>query len=339
MSLIPRENNTRTQDVASHTEPGALYADDQAWKAECDAVEEALGRIDRLKGTISTSADALLGVLDWLSETGQRFERVMQYAFLMHAADGADSANQRRQSLANQLATRYAAATSFIEPEILAIDRQTVDSWLTRTEFADHRVMLEKMLRFKPHVLSAGEEKIMALQGEVAAKAHEAFGALTNVDFDFGHVETKDGKVPLTQSTYAYLLQQDDRKLRERTYRKFYGVFDRHKNVLTHLYDASVKQDIFRARVRSYPDSRSMFLFPDKVDGTVYDNLIALSIVAAPSCTVTTIFRKRLLGLSGAHYDVYVRWCRGSRYAIPTRRLSRSSGRRSLPWEMTMWRR
>ena len=86
----------------------------------------------------------------------------------------------------------------------------------------------------------------MALQSEVASKASDSFSALTNIDFDFGHIVTEDGKIPLTQSTYSSLLQNKDRKVRERSYKKFYRVFDSHKHVLTNLYDASVKQDIFR---------------------------------------------------------------------------------------------
>ena len=285
----------------------ALYENDEAWETDCKWIEHEMDESARFQGKIGGSPASLLNVLNWLSKVGQKVERVMQYAFLHHATDGGDPVNQRRQSLAHQLMTRFSAATSFIEPEILAIDSNSISSWIEKPEFEEHRIMVEKMLRFKPHVLSADEERIMALQREIGGKAQEVFGVLTNVDLDFGHIITNEGKIPLTQGTYAYLLQNPDRKVRERTYRKFYGVFDSHKQTLASLYDTSVKQDLFRAKVRSYPDSLSMFLFPDNVETSVYDNLINAVHEALPQLHRYYALRRKLLGLKElAHYDVYV---------------------------------
>lgn len=285
----------------------ALYVDDTQWEKDCERIESAIDGSTKFKGEIGKSSETLLGVLQWLSDIGKVAERILQYAFLNHATDGGDPINQRRQSLAHQLMTRFSAATSFIEPEILAIETEKIDSWLDKPEFGDYRIMVRKMLRFKPHVLSPEEEKIMALQGEIGGKAQEVFSALTNVDLDFGHIVTEEGKIPLTQSTYGYLMQHHDRRVRERAYRKFYRVFDKHKNTIATLYDASIKQDLFRAKVRSYPDSRSMFLFPDKVDLSVYDNLVSAVHHALPQLHRYYEIRKKLLGVDKlTHYDVYV---------------------------------
>jgi oligoendopeptidase F len=285
----------------------ALYVDDTQWEKDCERIESAIDGSTKFKGEIGKSSETLLGVLQWLSDIGKVAERIMQYAFLNHATDGGDPINQRRQSLAHQLMTRFSAATSFIEPEILAIETEKIDSWLDKPEYEDYRIMVRKMLRFKPHVLSPEEEKIMALQGEIGGKAQEVFSALTNVDLDFGHIVTEEGKIPLTQSTYGYLMQHHDRRVRERAYRKFYRVFDKHKNTIATLYDASIKQDLFRAKVRSYPDSRSMFLFPDKVDLSVYDNLVSAVHHALPQLHRYYEIRKKLLSVDKlTHYDVYV---------------------------------
>ena len=302
--IIPERKDVALLDTWDLT---VLYEDDASWEADRKNLEASIRDVSRFKGTLGNSSQALLDVLAWLEEVGQVAERVMQYAFLLHAGDGIDSANQRRRSLATQIITEFSAHTSFIEPEILAIEETQIREWLAQAEFANYRVMIEKMLRFKPHILSPEEERIMALQSEVGGKAQEAFNALTNVDFEFGHIQTKEGKIPLTQSTYGYLLQHADRGVRERTYRKFYRVFDKHKHTIATLYDASVKQDIFRTKVRSYSDTRSMFLFPDKVEPAVYDNLIAAVHDALPLLHRYYDIRRRTLGLESlAHYDVYV---------------------------------
>jgi oligoendopeptidase F len=289
-----------------------LYASDEAWEQDCHKFEQYIGEASQFTGNVGSDAASLLRVLSWLSETGQKAEKIMQYAFLQYATDGSNSEHQRKQSIAQQLMTRFAEATSFIEPEILAIDDTVITTWIEQPEFADYSVMVRKMLRNKDHILGPSEERILALQGEIGAKAQETFGALTNVDFSFGHIDTPEGRIPLTQSTYGYLMQHRDRQVRERAYRKFYKVFHSHRYTLASLYDASVKQDIFRAKVRSYPDSRSMFLHPDNVDASVYDNLIEAVHQSLGQLHRYYDLRRRVLQVPQlSHYDVYVPLVKG----------------------------
>ncbi|HHU88286.1 MAG: oligoendopeptidase F [Sphaerochaetaceae bacterium] len=284
-----------------------LYKSDEEWESDLKRVEGLIDEVVKFRGTLKESPSNFLALLKLIDQVGILIESISQYSFLLHAGDGSNSQNQRRQGLAMQLYTNFSSQTSFLNPEILSIDTEVINSWLEREEFKDYRVMVEKMLRYKPHVLTADEEKILALQGEVGRKSQDAFNTLTNVDFDFGSIITPEGKIPLTQSTFGYLLQSKDRKIRERAYRKFYGVFDKHKHTLAVLYEASVKQDIFGTKVRSYEDSRSKALFPDKVDVAVYDNLVSEVHNALPSLHRYYELRRRLLGVNKlAHYDVYV---------------------------------
>lgn len=301
---IVHRSDVPTEDTWDLT---ALYQNDAAWESDCKTLQNSIEDAEKFRGTIGESHESLHEVLTWLSEMGKRAEKIMQYAFLHYAADGSDSVNQRRQSLAQQIMTKFAASTSYIEPEIIAIDDETIHSWISLPKFADYKVMIEKMLRFRPHILSSEEEKILALQSEVGGKSQDVFNTLTNVDFVFGKIQTQDGSIPLTQSTYGYLMQHHDRKIRESTYKKFYSVFDAHKNTLASLYDASIKQDLFRAKVRNYRDSRSLFLFPDNVDHTVYDNLISAVHETLPQLHRYYEIRRKLLQLDVlTHYDMYV---------------------------------
>ncbi len=301
---IPNREEVALNDTWDLTH---LYKSDAEWEEDLKKVEELVGEIVKFRGTLKDSPANFLNLLQLLDKTGILIERIGQYAFLLHAGDGGNSVNQRRQGLAVQLFTSYTSQTSFLNPEILSINEDVIYGWLEREEFKDYRVMVKKMLRYKPHILTADEEKILALQGEVGRKSQEAFHSLTNVDFDFGSIITDEGRIPLTQSTFGYLLQHKDRKVRERAYRKFYRVFDQHKHTLAVLYEASVKQDIFSTRVRSHSDSRSRALFPDKVDTAVYDNLVSEVHNALPSLHRYYELRRQLLGVKKlAHYDVYV---------------------------------
>ncbi|MGI6438781.1 MAG: oligoendopeptidase F [Sphaerochaetaceae bacterium] len=284
-----------------------LFQHESDWESAYTTSEKQVELFDSFKGTLHQSKEQLLKLLHLLTQEGILLERIMQYAFLQQTSDGGSSTYQHRYGKAQQLITLFSSKTSFIEPEIMAIDEPTLQSWLALAEFDDYRVMIQKMLRFKAHTLDQEQEKIMALQQEVGSKASEAFGALTNVDLQFGTITTDEGKVPLTQSTFGSLLQHPSRSVRRRTYNKFYKVFDQHKHVLTQLYDAAVKQSMFRSRVRSYPSTLEMALFPDNVDKNVYENLIQTVHNHISLLHRYYEIRKRALGLKKlAHYDVYV---------------------------------
>lgn len=299
-------NKSDTWDLES------LYRTESDWQKDYDLLAQSLSEASSYQGTLGMDASSLLKGLTWVYTVSQRAEKLSHYAFLHHATDGGDGENQRRRGLAMQLITKLSGAISFFEPEIQAIDEKQIKAWLAQEEFDDYRVSVEKLLRFKAHTLSEGEEKIMALQGEIGAGSQNTFGALTNVDFDFGTITTKEGALPLTQSTFGSFMQHQDREIRKAAYTQFYGIYEQHKNTIATLFETSVKQDIFKARVRNYPSAREMYLFPDKVETQVYDNLIASVHEGFPLLHRYYDVRKRLLGVEKlAHYDVYVPLVKG----------------------------
>lgn len=306
---IPSRSEVATGDT---WDLSSLYRDDAAWEEDFTRFQELIPGAVNYKGTLGTSADALLAALDWFSNISLLCERLGNYAFLQYSADSSDTVYQRRLGMISQAQTEFAAQMSYFDPELQAIDDDTLRLWLKDDRFADYRVMLDKLVRFKPHVLTENEERIMALQSEVGSVPHDTFHDLTNVDMDFGTITTGDGDLPLTQTTYSAFMMQPDRTLREKAYKQFYQVFDAHKHTLARLYEGSVKKDIFRSKVRNYPSAREAALFPDNVPVSVYDNLIKAVHDAFPTLHRYYSLRKKLLGVDKlAHYDVYVPLVKG----------------------------
>src|SRR5690554_5277523 len=268
MGQIKNRDQVRIEDTWKVED---LYQTVELWEEDYKKVEEYTKEAPKWENKV---ADNLFEVLEFLKTSQIMLERVYQYAFLLHASDGSNSTNQALTSRATSLISNYSAAVSYVEVELLAMDKERLDSLLKESKFDEHRVMVQKLVRFKDHILTSNEEKIMAMQSEIASKASDAFGALTNVDLDFGTLVVDGKRMSLTQSTYSLFLQHPDRKVRQRAYHKFYKAFDNHKNVITHLYDSSVKQNIFRSKVRSYDDVLAQALFNDKVDKSVYTSLI-----------------------------------------------------------------
>ncbi|WP_304225919.1 oligoendopeptidase F [Gracilinema caldarium] len=284
-----------------------LFPSDAAWYDGLAVYEKMIEKIESYRGTLGRSAETLADWLDFFKEGSILEERLAYYCELRQTEDEGASEGRTMTGRFAMAQARAQAAASWAVPEIQAIPDSSMQSFLTHSRMAEYRIYLQKLLRWKPYILSDKEERLLALHAEGESVPRDAFSVLTNVDIDFGTIDTPDGPRPLSQSTWSSFLEKSDRDLRQRAYKAFYKQFDAHKTTLAALYGGSVKQDVIKARIRGFPSARAMALFPDNVDESVYDNLVAT--INANLSTLHRYYelRKKALGLSELrHYDVYV---------------------------------
>ncbi|MDR1859285.1 MAG: M3 family metallopeptidase, partial [Treponema sp.] len=252
-----------------------LFASDAAWYDGLASYEQMAERIPSFRGTLGTSAESLAAYLDFSRDLGILGERLYYYADLRQTEDEGSGDARTMCGKIVMAAAKAQAAGAWEGPEILAIPDKDMEGFLVHPRIADYRIYLQRTLRYRPHILSDKEERIVALHAEGEGAVNDTFSVLTNVDFDFGLIDTPEGKKPLSQSTWSVFMESHDRDLRCRAYNAFYQCFESHKTTLASLYSGSVKQDVIKARIRGYPSARAAALFPDDVSETVYDNLIA----------------------------------------------------------------
>jgi oligoendopeptidase F len=285
----------------------SLYKDEASWEAGLDDLDSMTPKIDSLKGSLASSPESFVSVLAFYRDFGILDERLAYYASLRQSEDEGDDSARGRFARYMAAATRAQAAWAWLVPEIQALPDSFVEACLSSAPFAEFVVFLRRLIRFKPHVLSEREERLLALQAESAGVAQDAFSVLTNVDVDFGTISTPEGEKPLTQSSFQAFMRNPDRELRRRAYFRFYAAYDSHKNTLAALYSGSVKQDKYRAAVRNFPSARAAALFPDDVGEGVYDRLVGTIADNLPVLHEYYTLRKAALGLDELrHYDVYV---------------------------------
>lgn len=284
-----------------------LYKSTEEWEDDLKKLPSFASKILFFKGNVGKCPENLLEVLKLLEESEKIAEKLGNYAFLNSATDAANAEYQDKQGRYIMVASNLEAEISFLIPEIQTIPDDIINTWINEASFDDYRIYLKKLLRLKPYILSEKEERIFALQAEALGTPQKTFGMLTNVDLNFGTVNTKEGEMPLSQTTFSAFLENPDRNVRKEAYTKFYDTFDAHKNTIASLYAGSVNADVFQARARGYSSSRAMELYDDNVSESVYDNLIdTIRNNFAPLHKYYSL-RKKVLKLDELrHYDVYV---------------------------------
>ena len=287
----------------------SIYKSDQEWEENLKLIPDFSKKVLEFKGKLGSSPENLLSALKAMEKADLQVETVYHYASLQHEADEDNSKASDCYGRAMMAYTNMEAELSFVEPELQEIDEGKLRDWISKPEFADYKIFIEKLLYFKKYILSEKEERILSLQGQSAQTAETAFSVLTNVDMNktFGSVKIDGQEKQLTETTYGIFMHSQDRKVREEAYKKFYAKYEEHQNTIAALYAGSVNQDVFSMRARGYGSSLEQALYGNKVPVSVYYNLIDCIHKNLPALHEYYSLRKKALGLDELrHYDVYV---------------------------------
>ena len=287
----------------------SIYKSNEEWEENLKVLPSLTKKVVQYKGRLGESSDVLLEALKALEEAELRMETVYHYASLQHEADEDDSSATDRDGRAMMAYTRMMSDLSFIDPEIQSVDETKLRKWISLPEFKDYKIYIEKLLHFKKYILSEKEERILSLQMQPAQTPYNAFSVLSNVDMNktFGTVNVCGEERPLTETTWSVFMENQDRKVREEAYKKFYQKFEEHQNTIAALYAGNVNQDVFLMRARGYSSSLEMALFGNKVPVSVYHNLIDCVHKNLVPLHEYYALRKKVLGVDELrHYDVYV---------------------------------
>lgn len=287
----------------------SLFKSDSEWEEALKEVPSLTKKVVAFKGRLGESAETLLEAMKAVEAVSLKIETVYHYASLLDAADANDSSSTDKNGRAIMAYTQMGAELSFFDPELQSIDENTLREWISRPEFADYKINIEKLLYLKQYILSEKEERILSLQGQTSETADTTFGVLTNVDMNetFGTVTVDGEEKPLTETTWSVFLHSQDRKVREEAYKKFYKKYEEHQHTIASLYAGSVNQDIFITRARGYKSSLERALYSNKVPVSVYHNLIDCIHKNLDTLHDYYSLRKKALGLDELrHYDVYV---------------------------------
>jgi len=286
----------------------SLFSDDVAWEKALARWEKRIGGYAAYQGRLAESAATLAACLKFDQDFDRAGERLGTYALLKVAEDTTDSRYQRMHGRYVNAASRAAQAASHICPEIMAIPAGKMREFLAARPLAPYRLLLERLLRYRPHTLGKKEEKLLAMQTEMAQAAGQIFRQLHDADMKFGTIRNQQGEwIELSHATLATLLHAPARGVRKAAFHQYYRQYADHRHTLAASLGGSIERDVYYARARNYPSALTAALFSDRVPVAVYDNLIAAVRRHLPALYRYYDVRRRKMRLREIrHYDTYV---------------------------------
>ena len=286
-----------------------VFENDQEWEKEYQQVTNEIKNISKYKQTLTKSGKDLYEGITTILAIERRLEKVYVYATMSSDVDTKNNHYlgfiAKVQSLANQMA----AATSFVDPEILSIPEKTLAKFIQdEPRLENYRHRLEQITQKRPHTLPANEEKIIAAAGDAMGTSANTFNVLTNSDMEFGYVQDENGDmIQLSDGLYSLLIQSQDREVRKNAFDVMYASYGQFENSLASTLSGEVKAHNFNARVHKYNSAREAALSENGVPTAVYDTLIKEVNSHLDLLHRYVSLRKKILGLKDLQmYDMYV---------------------------------
>jgi len=285
-----------------------LYPNDAAWEAERAAVAARLPAIAAYKGRMGEGAGALKSVLQLQSDLGLKASRLYAYASLKGDEDLRVAPNQERRQQATDLFTAYGEASSWLNPELLALGQAKVESYLASDPgLAKFRFQLEDVVRQAPHTLTPEGEALLAGTTTPLAGPGDIRVQLVSSDIPRPTITLSDGtKVRLDDQGYTLYRTAPNRADRKLVFDQFWASYHAFENSLGAALASQTKGEMFQAKARKYPSALASALAGPNIPEGVYRSLIAEANKGLPVLHRYFELRRRMLNLPEiAYYDIY----------------------------------
>ena len=300
---LSESSDTPTWDLTE------LYPTPEAWDAARLKVLAALPRLAAYKGTLGQSASAMAKALDDISMVSKEADRVQVYAGLLSDVDVRIAQNQERASLASDMGSALGSATSWLSPEILALGKDKVESFIAADPTLRRRFAfgLRDTLRTAEHTLDAQGEKLLALSGPALGGPSDIYNQLSASDIPWPTITLSTGaSVRLDSQGYALNRDAPNREDRKRVFDAFWGEFNAFKNSLGTTLASKVRGDTFRTQARGYKTSLARAVDGNGIPESVYRTLVSETDAGLPQLHRYFQLRRRMLKLPDIHYyDIY----------------------------------
>ena len=282
----------------------------EEWQASYTQLDQAIAAFLSFQGTLGKSADRLVAAFKAMDEMGALSYRVWYYAALHYDEDQRNNEINARRQQVQILFAKQAQASSWFNPEVLAIPIETIHAWMEKNkDLALYRFAIESLFHEQEHVLDEQGERLMSFAGRFNSVPYDSYSALTTADVKFPSITLTNGtKVTLTYGQYRALLETNrNQEDRANAYRTFHQTFADNQNTYAALYNGVLQRDWFHARARGYKTTLDAALHGNNIPTSVVENLIAVSKQGVEPLRRYHRLRRRILGLASYRlFDVFV---------------------------------
>lgn len=280
----------------------SLYHKKEDWENELNSlITKAKGGFEELnafKGKVGQGdPKTVKKLLEIYFDYGRQLEKLYTFSHLKHDEDIGNDENKSSFDRSVALYHAFSNQTSWVEPEIVQLDEESLKTLINHDELKDYKFYLQTLFDQKEHVLDKKQEELLSLASKAQETPRRAFSGLSNVDMKFADIEDSEGKKhKLTLGSYGKYMKSYDRTLRENAFIQTHATFAKYENTLTALLAGQLENHVFRAKARGYKSCLEAAIKQYQIPTTVVTNLIESTRKGVGALHRYVSLRKKLLG-------------------------------------------
>lgn len=288
-----------------------IYKDEETFLKELKELrEEVLTAAPQLKGKLGEE-EVLVSYLKLDREIEKKLSMLYMFAEMRSDLNKKDVKNNEDLMLVQNAWTDIMQATSFINPEIIALGEDKINAFLAKhSEFSDFDYQFRKLFRSQTHVLSAEQEKLLSYFAPIMDDGGTLYSMLTVGDGTSKDCVLHDGKkVTVTQANWTDLVaeckdSQDDRRT---IFETLYSSYEAHKNTYGAIYNELLQSELATVKARHFSSILESHLFDNNIPTDVFLNLIKTTENGSAPLKKYYELRRKAFGLEKIHsYDRFL---------------------------------
>lgn len=285
-----------------------MYPNEESIEKDIQKVKELIEEVKKYKGILADSEENIFKALNISEEASRILQNLYVYTHMKSHEDTRINKNQSNATKIDMLSTELSMATSYMVPEIIAMDNEKLENYLKTERLSHYKKYVDDILRLKPHTLNEREEELLASVADLSGVPENVYDMLSFADLKFPEIEDENGeKVRVTHSNFSLFLKSKDARVRKDAFEAMYGIYGQYKNTFASTLYGGIKSEIFYAKTRKYESALQGSLFQDNVSVDVYNNLIDAVHENLDTLNEYIDLKKKFLGLDKINmYDLYV---------------------------------
>ena len=284
-----------------------IFKNENEFNKSLKACKEEIKKLVDFKGKILESSETLLSFLEISDDIERKLYKLYYYAHLNLDVDTTNTKYQEMEGKVTNLLQEESVLTSFVLPELLKGDYETVKKYISENEKLEkYSFNLECVYRYKDHSLDEESEKLLSTLSK-SFIASDAFEALTDSDITFGNILVDGEEVELTESNYNTFIRSQNRKVRHEAFNELLETYGKYKNTLAKTFSGNVDLLTSMAKIKHFHSSLEASLYSDNIKPSVYNKLIDVVNKNLKVLYKYYALKKKMLKLDELHlYDIYV---------------------------------
>lgn len=239
-----------------------------------------------------------------------KLSKLYQYAHSLGDLNRKDLKNVALEGKIRNVLMELISASSFIDPEILTLDKAHLDEFFKENpEVDEFDFSVQKLFDGNKYVLSKDKEALLSNFNELSGAASSLYSSLCVSDYSGKEIEINGEKVNVNVSNWTALISDKTLKEedRQKIFEALYEHFDKNKNTLANIYKIGLDAQMADVKSRGYNSIVESHLEHNHIPLSVLTNLIEVARNSTEPIKKYYKLRQKALGLSKIHtYDRFL---------------------------------